>query len=61
MTFNKITASATGTEPAPQSCDSDPFRLNNLPSFLRRTPEPAKPADAGEANAEYLAQNGHLD
>ena len=27
----------------------DPFRLGDIPSFLRRTPQPAKPADTGEA------------
>ncbi len=37
MTFNKATPPSTDTEPAPQYCADDPFGLDNIPYFLRRT------------------------
>lgn len=48
MTSPEITTSSTGPETAPQSCGDDPFGLADIPDFLRRTPQPAKPASTGE-------------
>ena len=46
MTYLKAITPNPDTEPGPQSCGDDPFGLNDLPSFLRRTPKPAEPAPA---------------
>ena len=49
MTFPETITPSTATETAAQPCDGDPFGLADLPSFLRRSPQPTKPAGAGEA------------
>ncbi len=38
MTFPETTTPSTGPEPAPQYCGDDPFGLDDIPDFLRRTP-----------------------
>ena len=48
MTYKDPTIPRTDTETAPQSCDDDPCGLDDIPDFLRRTPQPAKLAGTGE-------------
>ena len=48
MTFPETTTPSTGPETASQFSEDDPFGLGDIPDFLRRTPQPAKPADSGE-------------
>ena len=43
MTFNKTTLPSADTEPAPQYCGDDPFGLDQIPDFLRRTPAVEQP------------------
>ena len=38
MTFPEITTPHIDTETAPQACGDDPFGLDDIPDFLRRTP-----------------------
>ncbi len=38
MTYHKTITPSTDTETAPQSCGDDPFGLDDIPGFLRRTP-----------------------
>ena len=38
MTYQEITTPSTGTKTVPQSCGDDPFGLDDIPGFLRRTP-----------------------
>jgi len=47
MTCHKTTTLSTDTVAVPQSNGDDPFGLNNIPGFLRRTPKLAEPARAG--------------
>ena len=42
MTHHQTTTPHTDTETAPQSCGDDPFGLNDIPDFLRRTPGKTK-------------------
>ncbi len=46
MTFNEATTPNTDTKTAPQTSRGDPLDLSDIPTFLRRSPQPAKPADA---------------
>ena len=43
MTYHKTTTPNTDPEPAPQYCGDDPFGLDDIPDFLRRTPSKTKP------------------
>ncbi len=43
MTVSQTTTPTAGTEPASQYCDDDPFGLDDIPDFLRRTPGKTKP------------------
>ena len=43
MTFPETTTPSTDTETASQSCDDDPFGLDQIPTFLRRTPNDPLP------------------
>ena len=47
MTYHKAITPNPDTETAPQSCGDDPFGLDDIPGFLRRTPKPAEPARVG--------------
>ena len=47
MTCQEVTTPSTDTETLPQLCEDDPFALNDIPAFLRRTPKPAEPVRAG--------------
>ena len=49
MTYNESTTPSIDTEPAPRSCGDDPLDIGNIPVFLRRTPQPTKPAGVGKA------------
>ena len=42
MTFNKTTPPSADTETVSQSCKDDPFGLDQIPDFLRRTPGKTK-------------------
>ena len=42
MTYHKTTTPNTDPEPAPQYCGDDPFGLDDIPDFLRRTPNKTK-------------------
>ena len=44
MTYLKAITPNPDTETAPQSCGDDPFGLNDIPAFLRRTPESVRAA-----------------
>ena len=43
MTFPDTITPSTDTETAPQACGDDPFGLDQIPTFLRRTPGDIKP------------------
>ena len=43
MTSQQTTTPSTDTEPAPQYCGDDPFGLDDIPDFLRRSPGKTKP------------------
>ena len=43
MTFHKTITSQPEPETAPQACGDDPFGLDQIPAFLRRTPGDTKP------------------
>ncbi len=42
MTFPETITPTPDTETAPQSCGDDPFGLDDIPDFLRRTPGKTK-------------------
>ena len=42
MTFPETITPTPDTETAPQSCGNDPFGLDDIPDFLRRTPGKTK-------------------
>ena len=42
MTVSETTIPHTDTETASQSCEDDPFGLDDIPSFLRRSPGKTK-------------------
>ena len=44
MTYNETTTPYPDTETAPQSCGDDPFGLDDIPDFLRRTSSKTKRA-----------------
>ncbi len=54
MTFPETTIPHTDTETAPQSCGDDPFGLDQIPTFLRRTPGDARLANL----ARFAASHG---
>ena len=56
MTCQQTNTPSTDTEPAAQPCDGDPLDLADIPDFLRRTPQPAKPARTGEVMRSTLGQ-----
>ncbi len=47
MTYYKTITRSTDTKTAPQSCGDDPFGLDDIPGFLRRTPNPTERERAG--------------
>ncbi len=47
MTCHETTTRHVDTVSASQSCGDDPFGLDDIPGFLRRTPKPAEPSRAG--------------
>ena len=48
MPYQQSITPSTDPEADPQSCGDDPFGLDDIPGFLRRTPKPVEPAGAGE-------------
>ncbi len=54
MTFPDTITPHTDTETAPQSCGDDPFGLDQIPAFLRRTPGDARLANL----ARFAASHG---
>ena len=54
MTCQEITIPHSETETAPQSCGDDPFGLDQIPAFLRRTPGDTRLANL----ARFAASHG---
>ncbi len=44
MTFPETTPPSADTVAAPQYCGDDPFGLDDIPAFLRRTPRAGRAA-----------------
>ncbi len=54
MTFPDTITPHTVPEPAPQSCGDDPFGLDQIPAFLRRSPGNTRLANL----ARFAASHG---
>ncbi len=53
MTCHKTITPNTGTGSGPQSCGNDPFGLDDIPDFLRRTPDSI--SEDGAFRQDYTA------
>ena len=62
MTCHKAITFSTDAETVSQACGSDdPFDLDDIPDFLRRTPKPAEPAGTPERLAlREIVEHGDL-